>query len=229
MQDFSQLDKNTVEAKGQLKGTELVRFFNPEGKGKRIMFVGNSITLHGYRPKLGWYGEWGMAASAAEKDYVHLLMSRVQETDPDAAFCICQVASWEKEYKDGRDQFPLFENAHNFDADIIVLRYIENCPKQDFDSEAFRAESRELFAWLDPKKKAKYVVATSFWHHPGDPDLEILAKELNAPLVFLGDLGDLDEMKATGLFASKGVSHHPGDLGMANIAQRIFPAMQQYL
>lgn len=54
---MNEIDKNTVEGKNQLKDSANVRFFgNPESK-TRIMFMGNSITLHGYLPKIGWYGE----------------------------------------------------------------------------------------------------------------------------------------------------------------------------
>ena len=42
-----------------------------------ILFLGNSITLHG--PYIGWSteGDWGMAASEKSKDYVHLLTTQV--------------------------------------------------------------------------------------------------------------------------------------------------------
>ena len=55
--------KNTVEAKEQLSKSRSVRTEHAEGKGYRVMFVGNSITLHGIRPEIGWYGERGMASS----------------------------------------------------------------------------------------------------------------------------------------------------------------------
>lgn len=43
-----------------------------------ILYLGNSITLHG--PYVGWAlnGDWGMAASAPEKDYVHLVTSSIE-------------------------------------------------------------------------------------------------------------------------------------------------------
>src|SRR5437868_4243223 len=45
----------------------------------KVLFLGNSITLHGPSEKIGWNGNWGMAASAGEKDYVHLLLGRIAE------------------------------------------------------------------------------------------------------------------------------------------------------
>ena len=55
-----------------------------------------------------------------------------------------------------------------------------------------------------------------------------IAKEKNYPLVSLGDLGELDEMKAIGKFEHSGVAAHPGDKGMQNIADRIWYEMEKY-
>ena len=65
------LQVNPVPAIGQ--NAEDQKAFDPAKKGPRVLFVGNSITLHSPRPQIGWTSNWGMAASARDKDYVHLL------------------------------------------------------------------------------------------------------------------------------------------------------------
>lgn len=226
---YKQMDKNTVSATDQLKQTGPVRFFNSEGKGKRVLFVGNSITLHSKKADIGWHGEWGMAASSIENDYVHRLMSATCEKSPDCAFCICQVAEWERQYKNGKSVNNLFENARNFNADIIVMRFVENCSKDGFDKQVFKTETINLLNYLNPSNTAKIILTTGFWHHPADEGITELAEELNMPLVKLGDLGEREEMKAIGLFEHSGVANHPGDLGMKNIADRIFEILKNYL
>ena len=49
------------------------------------------------------------------------------------------------------------------------------------------------------------------------------------PIVELGDLGEMDEMKAIDLFEHHGVANHPGDKGMAEIADRIFDKLKNLI
>ncbi|MBR4911137.1 MAG: hypothetical protein IKZ47_07465 [Clostridia bacterium] len=224
--EYTQLKKNTVNAKGQLTDSKSVRFYGADNKGVRVMFVGNSITLHGVLKEIGWNNEWGMAASSADNDYVHILMEKVRKLDPQAAFCICQVAAWESDYKNGREKYPLYENARAFCADIIIARFVENCPGKDFDGAVFKKEMSDLLGFLNPTGSAKIIMTTGFWRHPGDSEIIAYAKENKLPVITLGDLGDNDEMMAKGLFEHSGVAMHPGDLGMKTIADRIFAALR---
>lgn len=224
---YEQIAKNTVKATNQLKESEYISFENPQGKGTRVLFVGNSITRHGIAHDIGWHDDWGMAASSKEKDYVHRLMTKIDNVKDDAAYCICQVASWERGYRQGTEAFyEVYRAAHDFHADIIILRFIENCPFDEWDSEKFKAELEKLLAYFNRTGNAKVVITTGFWHHCGDETIREFAETYGIALVELGDLGEMDEMKAIGLFEHEGVANHPGDLGMKRIAERIWSALK---
>lgn len=229
MSEYNTIKKNTVEAGNQLQENKMIRFYNKNGKGKKIMFVGNSITLHGKKSEIGWNFEHGMAASAEEKDYVHLLMGKINNAADDCAFCVCQAAEWEKNYLHGRDTFPLYTAARDFSPDILIFRIIENCSVKNFDKDILKNKIIEFLQYLDPEQKTKIVFTTSFWRHPGDITIAELADTKKAPLVSLGDLGERNDMKAIGLFEHSGVAEHPGDLGMKMIAERIFDAVKSLL
>lgn len=226
--DFSQMAKNTVSSENQTKLGETIFAENLGGKGKRILFVGNSITLHDRRPSIGWQLECGMAASAPENDYVHIIEKRVREKDADAAFCICQASGWERSYKTESPCAP-YEAARNFDADIIIMRIIENCTLSEYVPEVFEAAYKEFAGYLNKSGKAKIIFTTGFWKHPGDEIVQRVANELSSPCVYLGDLGQDDSMKAIGLFEHSGVAAHPGDKGMQYIADRIWKEIEAFV
>lgn len=226
---MSILAKNTVKAEKQLGTQDCITFEHENGKGIRVLFVGNSITRHAPKSEIGWENDWGMAASSKEKDYVHLLQKQILQKEPQASFCVCQMAEWERNYKDGEKLLLQFEKARDFRADLIIMRLIENCAVQNFDSVCFRNEYEKLLHYFNPNGNAKVIITSSFWKHPGDEALEMLSKEKIFDYVFLGDLGEQAEMRADGLFAHEGVAMHPGDLGMQTIALRVYGKAEQYL
>lgn len=223
---YEQLKKNNVDAEKQLKESDYVRFINPDGKGIRVMFAGNSMTLHGPKADIGWHGEWGMAASEKEKDYAHILMNRIAQKDDDASFCICQVANWEVSFQKGEDTYNMYSQAKKFEADVIIVRFIENCAANENEAEIFKKEFCAFIDYLGGEK-AKMILTTGFWKHPHDAMICEVAKERGYPLAVLGDLGELDEMKAIGLFEHSGVAAHPGDKGMLAMADRIWDAFRR--
>ncbi len=223
---MAQLDKNTVSAENQLKYGNYITFFGDEGP--KIIFAGNSITRHGVKEDIGWFGDWGMAASSIDKDYVHILMKMVSEKIK-ARFCVAQVSRWEMQYNTGENVFEDFTPARDFDADIIITRFVENCPHNDSYDEFFYKKFEEFINYLNKSGKSKIIITTGFWHHPADEQLRIYAKNNNLPLVELGDLGELDEMKAIGLFDHGGVANHPGDKGMEVIADRIWEVLEKMI
>ena len=221
---MNQIEKNTVSSKAQV--ADNILFENQAGKGRRILFVGNSITRHAVKASIGWLNDWGMAASAKEKDYVHLIIKAVQKEDPDATFCICQAALWERGYENGESVFFEWGVAREFNADIIIVRLIENCPIEGFDKNLFKREYMKMIQYLNPEGKAQIVLTSSFWKREGDDAIEEVAAENGMEFVYLGDLGERADMRADGLFEHAGVAHHPGDLGMLAIADRILQRLE---
>lgn len=223
---MERIAENTVKAKNQVTKSKFVTFEGEAAGGRRVLFVGNSITLHGKKPDIGWERCCGMAASSREKDYVHLLIRRIREKEPEAGFCICQAAEWERFYKRGEEKLPLYKQARDFQADIIIMRVIENCKTEDFDGEAFEREYERLMDFFTDKREVQLILTTSFWHHTGDEVIRRVAAKRAAALVELGDLGEEECMKAIGLYEHKGVASHPGDLGMQMIADRIYSRLK---
>lgn len=221
---MAQIDKNTVEAINQLKN-KFVFVNEKDNADVRIMFVGNSITLHGVKEDIGWHNSWGMAASSKENDYVHRIVKQLEKFGKRVSYCICQVSVWETKYKNGSEILDTYKLARDFGADVIIMRCIENCPGTDFDGNIFEKEYKNLISYLN-SNDAKIIVTTGFWHHPGDNNVKSVANSLKAPCICLGDLGEDDKMMAKGLFEHEGVAMHPGDLGMENIAERIFNAIK---
>ena len=154
-------------------------------------------------------------------------MSEIKKENPDAVFCISQVSRWEISYKNPEEIYPIYEDSRNFDADVIIARFVENCRGEGFDEAVFEKEYEDFLKYLSPSGKAKYIITSGFWKHPGDEAIERVAKKLGASFVYLGDLGEMDEMKAIGLFDHAGVAAHPGDKGMAEIARMILEAMNK--
>ncbi len=226
---MQQIEKNTVDSKNQLSSNDYIRFIQPEHDGIKILFLGNSITLHGIKPEIGWHNEWGMAASAKENDYVHIVMRKVNEANPHASFCICQGSRWEREYTKRDVIFPQYETARNFGADIIVMRLMENVSTKELNINVLEEELEACLDYLSNGKKVKIIFTTSFWKHPGDDAVRSLAQKTSSRLIELGELGELDEMKALGLFQHRGVANHPGDKGMQEIADRIWLALRSMI
>ena len=218
-----------VDVRKEIQSSKYVVFDGVEKNGLRVLFVGNSITLHEVNKNIGWYNTWGMAASAKEKDYVHLCIRHIRQYDPCALFGICQVGEWERKYQDGDSTLCLFEAARNFTADVIVVKLGANCPHENFYAGRFKNCFASLMEYLNKTGHAKVIVASEFYRHPSEEILKEYAEDMGYIFVSLSDLGERPEMRALGLFEHEGVANHPGDLGMAHIAQRLCEALDVIL
>ncbi len=217
---------NTVSAVGQMRNSSTVSYYGDESAEKRLLIVGNSITRHGPLAEIGWERDWGMAASAPELDYVHLLTSRLLEGERMLAV-VRQAATWELGYMK-EWILDTFASERDFMADEIIFRLGENVkPLQNDEEEAaFLDALLAYISYINPKG-GKVYFTTCFWKNERvDRAIRNAAARLSMPLIDLNALGDDEENMAIGLFEHHGVAHHPGDLGMERIADLLYSAMR---
>ena len=202
----------------------------------RVLFLGNSITLHGVAPQIGWSNEWGMAASAVDRDYVHLVIRGIErETGRNAEVRVLNLADFERNFRTWNPADHL-KSEIAFDPDYLVLALGENVQdlSKDDDRLAYRAAFRGLLGiFMDGRRRRPNVIVRGvFWPNSiKDREMEYVASDYAVPFV-RADLSTDRTMTAAGLFAHRGVANHPGDKGMATIAERIldglFPAESGY-
>ena len=63
---------------------------------KTVLILGNSIVLHSPRAEIGWYGDWGMAASVRDSDFVHLLIRDIHKKDSTVMVKFMNIADFER-------------------------------------------------------------------------------------------------------------------------------------
>ena len=217
---------NDVSAIGQMKNSTDTYYIGDPNAKKRILIVGNSITRHGPAPEVGWNYDFGMAASSAEKDYVHILASKLLERE-DLFIMVRQLSAWERGYADESFDDPLTEE-REFGADEIIFRLGENVIplKNEEEKARFKNALLALLSQINPKV-GKIYFTTCFWRSASvDEVIRSVADELTMPVIELGDLGADEKYMAIGLFEHSGVAHHPGDLGMKEIARRLYKEMR---
>jgi hypothetical protein len=199
---------------------------------RRILFLGNSITLHGPKPDIGWTGNWGMAASSEDKDYVHLVTSALaKHTGSKPQIMVRNIADFERGYAT-YDVEGQMKDLFAFDPDLLVLAIGENVPALNSeDAKAqFKAGVMKILACAQAKRHPLVVVRSSFWPDATkDELLRQAAQEADAIFVDAGPLGReaANAARSERTFTHDGVAAHPGDRGMQALADAIVQAVMQ--
>jgi hypothetical protein len=197
----------------------------------RILFLGNSITLHGPAPEIGWTGNWGMAASSEDKDYVHILYNRItQATAGKPKIRVKNIANFERRLTDYNLQEEL-KQVLAFNADVIVIAVGENIasPTTDEAKAQFESAFANLFAKLKKHGQPTLFVRSQFWQDTQKDGLMKRACE-SAGGVFI-DISKLGSNAANFARAERQIEHagvagHPGDQGMVELANALWNAIK---
>ncbi|GAB3751253.1 SGNH/GDSL hydrolase family protein [Spirosoma pomorum] len=190
---------------------------------RRMLVIGNSITSHGPAPDLGWLNFNGMAASAPEKDFVHLLDTQLKALYPQATFQIQSGGGFEREF--GKSTYSVDEfNAplQQFKPDLIILRIGENVDEANAISRNYEGELRQLLTKLaNYGQPVKVIATTSVWSRAlADSIMRKVVNEKGFPLVELNSMIGQGQYFAS-QYANPGVAAHPNDAGMQRIADLI--------
>lgn len=194
----------------------------------RVLVYGNSIALHSPKADIGWTNCWGMAASAPEKDFAHLVVMGLEKRlGKRADFLIRNLAVLERNFTTNLSSVAEIAGDIALKPDYVVIAIGENTPDITAgNADAFRRFIADL-ARPFARQGARIVLRSTFWKNEIKARcIELAAKETGAAYVDAGHLCLDDENKALGLFAHKGVANHPGDLGMRRLADLILAAFR---
>ena len=198
----------------------------------RVLYLGNSITLHGPAPAIGWTGNWGMAASAKEKDYVWLLtadLAKASGTRPEIH--VRNIADFEREHTTF-DLAKEFKTELAFVPDIIIFAIGENVAELTTDQAKveYAAAYLKLIVTFRQAGKPTNFVRSCFWPNPTKDEIMRNAATVGgAVFVDIAKLGsdETNAARAERKIEHAGVAGHPGDKGMRAIADALLIAIQQ--
>lgn len=187
-----------------------------------VVILGNSITYAPHNTDVGWNGDWGMAATALDSDYVHILTRYFKGKNSQAVVNIRNIVSFERDaahydldvnLKDLRDLKP----------DLLILRIGENVPL-DTDLQGFEQRYTALINYFKAANPNMVVLsAGSVWDANLDPVME-----KHPPYVLFSKMGEITGSFSFGLFANPGVALHPSNQGMRYIANTLWNKISKF-
>jgi hypothetical protein len=190
-------------------------------KVSKVLILGNSITQKSPAPALGWYGNWGMAATSQDSDYVHRLIGKMKTKNAKVEVSYGSAGGFERAF--WKIDYKYFEKYKDFNADLIVLEIGENINDSIANKDSLGIHLTELVNYLSSNKKVDVCMASSFWPKTNvDRIFDSLCTAKHWIFVNLNGLYKDPANASHSRFVNRGVGAHPSDAGMRNIADRIW-------
>ena len=199
-------------------------------QGISLVAIGNSITRHGPAPDIHWSGNWGMAASSAESDYVgqltHLLANRLGEVPTTQRFTHVAL---ERRPNEATASPELLSAARS--SQLLVVELGDNVNPSDLSD--FGRAYASLLAKAGPNTGVLVCLSTWWKSTPVDALMKPACEQAGGTFVDIGDIRI--QIGTAGSAAPRrsdstdpAVLSHPGDAGMTEMANRIFSAWLQH-
>jgi hypothetical protein len=198
---------------------------NESIKIKTVVILGNSLVRHGTNPDIGWYGDWGMAASVKDSDFVHLLIRDFHQKDPLVVVKFRGIADFER----GFDTYNLSSLDSLRNPDMLIIKISENVNDAKALKDNFISYYDKLLKYIAPNDHSVKVIVDGFWANQNVNRLiEDYAYKSNYLFVTTTSLSKDSTNTAKGKFIHKGVAAHPSDKGMRMIEQKIWSCIEGY-
>ena len=204
----------------------------PSGPSVKCIVLGNSITSHAICSY--WWGEWGMAASTRNKDFVHNLESKFKFRKLNYNFTPVNIARWERSLDIDTVNFFALKI---YDYDIIVIRLGENI-RDDIDSVECENALKELVLRIKTiNRSAKLFMTGVFWPNATkETAIMNVASSENIKYINIDKYYTDSNIQAVGnqvygddgqyhVIEHGGVANHPNDAGMNAIASELYKAI----
>lgn len=198
--------------------------------------LGNSITQH--EPCSYWWGDWGMCASAPDKDYAHQTAAGIEVFYGKVTYKIVNFSSWEIQPYDRAETLMILDNYLDKDLDLVTIQLGENC----YDLGTFKDDYIELIDYIRNKVPDVHVmVLGDVWNYP---PRDVLKQE--ACITAGVPYADMSGMRDNPLYQSglgyivwgqdgqqhmiehSGAARHPSDSGMLYMADVILHSLNYW-
>lgn len=183
-----------------------------------VLILGNSVTHHTPDPAVGWHGDWGMAATAPDKDfksvYATILASSGLYGHVDVKSY--NIALWENDFTYNIDAFQIEDKAY----DVVILRLGENV-------NTIHGYRQALIALVSrfAHTGSRVIITGLIWEN-AEKELVQQNLAISQGYLFLpmDDFRSNPANYATGQFENGAVAAHPSDAGMRRIAEMLYAA-----
>jgi|GEM_PF-6143703 len=188
----------------------------------RVLVFGNSITHNYYNSNQGGARDWGMDASAANKDFFHILKGylqtlnagvQVRECNDFSGLTIASGPYWEITY--ATHNLEEFGVIADWKPDLIIMRVAENVQGTAGFGDRYKALIDKL---KSQNSSAVVVLSTSVWNTRAQTQVDLstiitqVGTERSYPVANLNNIAG----------AVDGQDAHPNDGAMQIIADRIW-------
>jgi lysophospholipase L1-like esterase len=205
-----------------------------DGHSYRILFIGDSITSHGFNDwtiqHLGWSHLSGMAASSRRSDYANLLSKKISQDRGQSTVACYHTAGGNGAVA---QRLQALDTVVDTEPNLVVIQLGEHeDPAQG--SQRLHEHYKKLIKAVRAMSSQPSVIAVGPWsltlqdrdgRYSGwtgivDQTMMAVAAEEKVPYASVADIANISAAHGTG--TSEGVRWHPNDYGQSLYAERLF-------